>query len=214
MDRAALQELSDVSLADCYRWITLGTRGELFARMIPSCCMPGLIHRHSREWSDSHGNFARLSDGLLRSMDFFGARGHGFGITIRMQADADLQETVREFGLGPAIELSGMIAQRGVEPVSPPPGTLVHRVTDEWGAADYCFVVASAFAEQHPDAERVLRTVFAEPANLLAPHVAAFVAYLDAAPVSAAMCLSRSGIAHIEFVGLACGPKVEAWAEP
>jgi hypothetical protein len=129
---------------------------------------------------------------LQRAERFFSGRRSSYVLWVREHADADLQSVtagLHEFERLPELVLDEL------PPELPPPATVeLRQATDERTRQDYLDVVANAWGMRAmpPD---VAARVFFDPDSLDAPHVAAFVAYCDDQPLSAAMTLVTHGVA-------------------
>ena len=134
---------------------------------------------------------------LRRSGEFFGEFEGGHIVLVREPDDTDLARAALAAGYTPAWTerpmalheppaASQLIAEVDVRAVSTPEEVL-----------DYGTVVAEA---NDDPGERERAGLLFHDRTILAPHIAAFVAYLDGAPVSCAMTLVSHGVAGVFYV--------------
>ena len=162
---------------------------------------------------------ARTDDGVdatasvKAATEFFGALGRGFTVFARDSgADDDLRAAAEATGLSELFASPEMICRHRLAEQPPPAGVDVRRVTDTGGVADLAEVNAQAYTVYGMPAE-VLREGFGRPEAVLEPHIAAFVAYLDDEPVSAAMTCVSHGIAGVYWVGTVEGARGQGLGE-
>jgi len=145
----------------------------------------------------------RLNDGVdgvsavRRSREFFSASEDGHIVLVREPDDADLAQAALAAGYTPAWTERPMALH---EPPEPPPqaaGVDVRVVSTPEQVLDYGTVVADA---NDDPGERERAGLLFHDRTILAPHIAAFVAYLDDAPVSCAMTLVSHGVAGVFYV--------------
>jgi hypothetical protein len=138
------------------------------------------------------------SEDVLRLADrFFGQRKSGYALWAREHGDSDLERTAIERGLRELERLPELVLRELPEYVPPPDGVEIRRASDAQTREDYLDLVADAWGMASMPRD-VAAKVFFEPDSLDLPNVAAFVAYYDDKPLSAAMTL----VAH--EVALAC----------
>jgi ribosomal protein S18 acetylase RimI-like enzyme len=134
---------------------------------------------------------------VRRAGEFFGVSEGGHLVLVREPDDADLARaalaagyapgwTERSMALHEPPAASPLIADLDVRAVSTP---------DE--VRDYATVVADA---NDDPGERERAGLLFHDDTILAPHIAAFVAYVDGAPVSCAMTLVSHGVAGVFYV--------------
>ena len=142
---------------------------------------------------------------VLAHMPVLGARGHGYGLVVREHADPGLGEAAEEAGLSLALTLPVMARDRRLEHCRTSAGAVVRPVVNVEGARNYVEVTEAAytqaFGQAIPDLGAVIRSAFDRAQSLLAPHIVAFVAYLESEPVSAAMAYISHGVAGVNWVG-------------
>jgi hypothetical protein len=131
----------------------------------------------------------------------FAIEGHGYGMWTRAHADSALEATLPGAGFVLAVDLPVMVLTGPPSPARAlSRGVEVRRVTDAAGAAD--FRLASLEGSAGTDAERAsVEAVFGDPAGLLGPAVAAFVAYVDGVPAAAALSFTDGQVSRIAWVG-------------
>jgi GNAT superfamily N-acetyltransferase len=131
---------------------------------------------------------------------FFGRRGHGYGLWTRAHADAALEAILPTAGFTIDIELPVMVLEARPAPVPLPAGVVVRKVVDEAGVEDFRTADRAGFASDEHERAAV-DSAFRDPASLLDPGVAGFVAYVDGAPAAAAMSFTALEVARIGWVG-------------
>lgn len=118
-------------------------------------------------------------------------------LLVRTPDEADLMDAAAARGYRPEwTELPMVLAMRPDES-SLPDGVEVRPVIDEQGVADYGHVVAEA---NDDPGERERAPLLFHDEVLIAPHLAAFVAYANEEPVSCAMTLVSHGVCGIFYV--------------
>jgi hypothetical protein len=135
---------------------------------------------------------------LQRARRFFAPAQREFVMWIRDPDDADLEQELRRAGVAATREpgIPCMVIGRRLAEAAPPEGIELRRVANRRDAEDYARVTVDAFDLD----EETARAVFAGD-GLLAPHVAAFVAFRAGAPVAAALTLRSGTTAGIYYVG-------------
>ena len=145
----------------------------------------------------------RTNDGIdgvatLRlASEFFGASDDGHIVLIREPGDADLAQVALAAGYTPAWTERPMALD---EPPELSPLTTefdVRAVATPEQVRDYGTVVAKA---NDDPGERERAGLLFHDRTILAPHIAAFVVYLDSAPVSCSMTLVSHGVAGVYYV--------------
>jgi ribosomal protein S18 acetylase RimI-like enzyme len=137
------------------------------------------------------------AEAVRRAGEFFGASKGGHIVLVREPDDADLARAALAAGYAPAWTersmalheppaASPLVADLDVRAVSTPDEVL-----------DYGTVVAEA---NDDPGERERAGLLFHDDTILAPHIAAFVAYVDGAPVSCAMTLVSHGVAGVFYV--------------
>ncbi len=132
---------------------------------------------------------------VLRFADsFFGQRKSGYALWAREHGDGDLERTAAERGSHELERLPELVLDYLPVYLSPPDGVEIRRAVDAQTREDYLDLVAEAWGmASMPRA--VAAKVFFDPDSLDVPNVAAFVAYYDEQPLSAAMTLVAHGVA-------------------
>lgn len=145
----------------------------------------------------------RMDDGVSgltavrRSGEFFGAWDDGHIVLVREPDDTDLAQAAAAAGYAPAWTERPMAID---EPPDPPPLAAevdVRLVSTPEQVLDYGTIVAEA---NDDPGERERAGLLFRDRTILAPHIAAFVAYLDDAPVACAMTLVSHGVAGVFYV--------------
>jgi hypothetical protein len=142
----------------------------------------------------------RLSDALspedvLRlADDFFAARKSGYALWAREHGDGDLERTAAQRGLHELERLPELMLEQLPDYVPPPDGVEIRRAGDARTREDYLDLVAEAWGMASMPRE-VAAKLFFDPDSLDVPNVAAFVAYYDDRPLSAAMTLVAHDVA-------------------
>jgi len=138
---------------------------------------------------------------LGRARDFFHDRGRGFSVWARqLDVDADLWPAAEAVGAMKIFDYPQMICRARFEERPAPDRVEIRPVTDPAGVAEFAAVNAEAYTVYGSPAEATASN-FGRPDAFLAPHNAAFVAYLEDHPVGAAMAMLSHGIAGIFWVG-------------
>ena len=136
---------------------------------------------------------------LARAGAFFGARGAGFGLHLRLgPVDDDLAEAVVDRSPLASSTSPALVREASLPPVVADAG--IGAVTDAGGVADYAVVVDEAYQSLGwpPGAPAAL---FGDPALLLQPHKAAFVATEGGRPLAAAYVQVTDGLGLVSWVG-------------
>lgn len=140
-------------------------------------------------------------DLLARAGDFFGERGRGFSVWARdgRDEDRDLLAAADAAGLQVVYAMPEMTLGAPVQAPALPAGVELRKLASGEQAADYWRVATASYASLGFPPE-----VFAgyrDHTPLLRDNVAAFLAYLDGAPVAVAMTIVSEGVAGIYWVG-------------
>jgi hypothetical protein len=123
---------------------------------------------------------------LRRAGQFFGARRTSYALWVREHGDGDLEQTAAQATLRELERLPELALHELPKYVPPPEGVELRRAVDEPTREDYLALVADAWGMGAMPREVAAR-VFFDPASLDVGNVAAFVAYFDGLPLSAAM---------------------------
>jgi ribosomal protein S18 acetylase RimI-like enzyme len=134
---------------------------------------------------------------VRRARDFFAASGGDHIVLVREPADADLAGAALAAGYTPAWTERPMALHDPPEPSPLAAEIDVRAVSDTEQVLDYGSVVADA---NDDPGERERAGLLFHDQTILAPHVEAFVAYLDGAPASCAMTLVSHGVAGVFYV--------------
>jgi hypothetical protein len=132
---------------------------------------------------------------VLRLADrFFGPRQSGYALWAREHGDGSLERAAAQTGLSELERLPELVLEQLPDYLPPPDGVEVRPAADPRTREDYLDLVADAWGmASMPRA--VASKVFFDPDSLDVPNVAAFVAYYDDMPLSAAMTLVTHGVA-------------------
>ncbi|HEX5614089.1 MAG TPA: GNAT family N-acetyltransferase [Acidimicrobiia bacterium] len=145
---------------------------------------------------DPRADAGALVDGAF---EWFGARGRGFSVWTRPDADADLVDVLVARGFhGSPPGSPEMICETPLDP--PAPSVDLRWVTDERGVRDWVAVNAAAYNTYGMPLE-VLPDILVDVDAFLAPHLHHVVAYVDEAPCAAAQVLLSHGIGGVYWVG-------------
>jgi hypothetical protein len=142
----------------------------------------------------------RLDDALppgeaIEAADrFFGQRKSGYALWAREHGDADLEKVAVAAGLRELERLPELVLEQLPDYVPPPEGVEIRRAVDARTREDYLELVAAAWGMASMPRELAAK-VFFDPDSLDVPNVAAFVAYYEDMPLSAAMTLVSHGVA-------------------
>jgi len=200
MDTAALIELCDLNYVEAMRELTRRAGGTvvdedglmLYAGVHP---LPVLVNGVMRT-SDRLDATAVLA----RADAFFGARGRGFTIAARAHADEDLVRAAGAAGLNSYGSPPAMVLDHRLPDAVPPSGVELRRVATAADVAAFAEVNGRAYATYGMPAD-VAPAVLGPSATVIAPHIVAFVAFADGAPVAAAMTIVTHGVAGVYWVG-------------
>ncbi len=130
----------------------------------------------------------RLADG------FFGPRKSGYALWAREHGDGDLESAAGQAGLHELERLPELVLEQLPQYLPPPEGVEIRRALDARTREDYLDLVAEAWGMGSMPRE-VSAKVFFDPDSLDVPNVAAFVAYYEDMPLSAAMTLVTHEVA-------------------
>lgn len=181
-----LLALADLTLAEYLRYLA-GYGGEVLEE-------DGLLlfagaHRQPNPYRNGALvlDLDRPADEVLRrANEFFSARKSSYALWAREHGDADLERAAIEAGLRELERLPEMKLLELPEYLPPPEGVELRRASDHQTREDYLALVANAWGMEEMPRD-VAAKVFFDPDSLDLPNVAAFVAYYDEMPISAAM---------------------------
>jgi hypothetical protein len=192
--RNDLRVLADLTLAEYLRY--LARYGGAVAEEDGLLLFAG-AHRQPNPYRNG---VLRLSEALkpqdvLRLAEsFFGPRRSGYALWAREHGDGDLESTAEQAQLHELERLPELVLEDLPDYVPPPDGVEIRRAADARAREDYLDLVADAWGmASMPRA--VAAKVFFDPDSLDVPNVAAFVAYFDGMPLSAAMTLVTHDVA-------------------
>lgn len=133
-------------------------------------------------------------EALRRAGRFFGARRSSYALWVREHGDAELQSSATAAGLRELERLPELALYELPDYLPPPEGVQLRRALDSQTREDYLALVADAWGMRAMPRE-IAAQVFFDPDSLDVPNVAAFVAYYDGLPLSAAMTHVSHGVA-------------------
>ncbi len=192
--RSDLLVLADLTLAEYLRY--LARYGGAIAEEDGLLMFSG-AHRQPNPYRNgvlrlneslSSAEVLRLADG------FFGPRKSGYALWAREHGDSDLESAAGAAGLRELERLPELALEELPNYMPPPEGVEIRRATDSRTREDYLDLVADAWGMGSMP-RRVAAQVFFDPDSLDVPNVAAFVAYYDDMPLSAAMTLVTHEVA-------------------
>jgi ribosomal protein S18 acetylase RimI-like enzyme len=134
---------------------------------------------------------------VTRATEFFADESGGFLVLARRPDDDDIERAAVAQGFRPGWTERPMALTAAPSLRAVPDDVVVQPVADERGVADYGRVVA--LANDDPG-ERERAPLLFHDRTILAPHIAAFVAYLGDEPVACAMTLLSHRIAGVFYV--------------
>src|SRR5690242_74659 len=137
---------------------------------------------------------------VARASAFFGSDPTGFIVLARRGVDDDIERAALAAGFRAGWTERPMALTTPPSPGGVPDDVEVRTVADAAAVVDYGRVVA--LANDDPG-ERERAPLLFHDETILAPHIAAFVAYIDAAPVSCAMTLVSHRVAGVFYVATA-----------
>jgi ribosomal protein S18 acetylase RimI-like enzyme len=137
------------------------------------------------------------AEAVRRAGEFFAASEGDHIVLVREPADADLAGAALAAGYTPAWAERPMALYDPPEPSRLAADIDVRAVSSTEQVLDYGRVVADA---NDDPGERERAGLLFHGQTILAPHIKAFVAYVDGAPASCAMTLVSHGVAGVFYV--------------
>ena len=134
---------------------------------------------------------------VARATEFFAADPTGFLVLVRRPDDADLERAALTAGFRAGWTERPMALSSPPTPGATPAEIEVRVVEDASAVVDYGRVVA--LANDDPG-ERERAPLLFHDETIIAPHVGAFVAYLEGEPVACAMTLVSHRVAGVFYV--------------
>jgi hypothetical protein len=134
---------------------------------------------------------------LARAAEFFAAEPTGFIVLVRRPDDEDLERAALAAGFRAGWTERPMAIEGPPSAGATPDEVEVRIVADASAVVDYGRVVA--LANDDPG-ERERAPLLFHDETIIAPHIAAFVAYLGAEPVACAMTLVSHRVAGVFYV--------------
>jgi hypothetical protein len=189
-----LTALADETLAEYIRYLT-AYGGQLHER-------DGLLlfagaHRQPNPYRNG---MLRIDDTLApdevfsRAERFFTMQRRSYAVWTREHGDAELEQACVAAGFRELERLPEMLLAAPPRYLPPPDGVEIRPASDIQTREDYLRLVANAWGMTDLPRD-VAAQLFFEPDSLMAPNVAAFVAYYDGNAISAAMTHVSHGIA-------------------
>ena len=134
---------------------------------------------------------------MATATEFFAAEPGGFLVLVRQPDDEDIERAALAQGFRAGWAERPMALTAAPVSRDVPDDIDVRRVADERAVVDYGRVVA--LANDDPG-ERERAPLLFHDETIVAPHIAAFVAYLGAEPVACAMTLVSHRVAGVFYV--------------
>lgn len=135
-----------------------------------------------------------VGDVLQQAERFFAERKSGYALWAREHADAEVEQEAVARGLRELERIPELVMYELPDYLPPPDGVELRRAVDAQTREDYLALVAAAWGMAAMPRDVAAR-VFFDPDSLAVPNVAAFVAYFDGFPLSAAMTHVSHGVA-------------------
>jgi hypothetical protein len=192
--RDDLLVLADLSLADYLRY--LARYGGAILEQDGVLLFAG-AHRQPNPYRNGA---LRLSGSLTPDQvmgladRFFAARKSGYALWAREHGDDDLESAAVAAGAHELERLPELVLEDLPAYVPPPDGVEIRRAVGAQAREDYLGLVADAWGMGAMPRD-VAAKVFFDPDSLAEDNVAAFVAYYDGLPLSAAMTLVSHEVA-------------------
>lgn len=149
---------------------------------------------------------------LARARRFFAPRRRGFSVIARAHLDADLQAACADAGLLAFGAAPGMVLDRRLPDVPPPPGVTLRRVATTADAAAFAAVMDEAYQSLGMPAG-VAAIQLGRLTALAAPHIVTVLAELEGAPAAGAMTIVTHGVAGVYWVGTIAAARGRGLAE-
>jgi ribosomal protein S18 acetylase RimI-like enzyme len=134
---------------------------------------------------------------VTAAVEFFGAEPTGFIVLVRRPQDEDIERAALAAGFRAGWTERPMAIGNPPSPSRTPDEVEVRAVEDASAVVDYGRVVA--LANDDPG-ERERAPLLFHDETVIAPHIAAFVAYMEAEPVASAMTLVSHRVAGVFYV--------------
>ena len=134
---------------------------------------------------------------VARATEFFAGEPAGFIVLVRRPDDEDIERAALARGFRTGWAERPMVLTAAPSARDVPDGVDVRLVADERAVVDYGRVVA--LANDDPG-ERERAPLLFHDETIVAPHIAAFVAYLGTEPVACAMTLVSRRVAGVFYV--------------
>jgi ribosomal protein S18 acetylase RimI-like enzyme len=134
---------------------------------------------------------------LARATEFFAAESTGFIVLVRRPDDEDIERAALAAGFRAGWTERSMAIDGPPSAGATPDEVEVRVVADASAVVDYGRVVAVA---NDDPGERERAPLLFHDETIIAPHIAAFIAYLGAEPVACAMTLVSHRVAGVFYV--------------
>jgi ribosomal protein S18 acetylase RimI-like enzyme len=134
---------------------------------------------------------------VARATEFFAADPTGFLVLARRPDDADIERAAVAAGFRAGWTERSMALRSPPAPGAVPAEIEVRVVEDASAVVDYGHVVARA---NDDPGERERAPLLFHDETIIAPHIGAFVAYLEGEPVACAMTLLSHRVAGVFYV--------------
>lgn len=193
-ERGELLALADLTLAEYLRYLA-AYGGAILEE--DGLLLFGGPHRQPNPYRNGAlrlTNALSIEDVLGRAGRFFGARKSGYALWSREHGDADLEAAAERTGLQRLERLPELLMEELPPYLPPADGVEIRPAADQRTREHYLALVADAWGMGAMPLE-VAAKVFFDPDSLADPRVAAFVAYYDGLPLSAAMTLVTHDVA-------------------
>jgi hypothetical protein len=198
--RRELIELSDLNFAESNRELARRAGGAVHDE-------DGLLLFAGGHWLPVLVNAAfptssaLAPDEILRRADaFFGARRRGYSVLCRAHAGDAVAAAARAAGMDDRGNPPAMVLEQRLADAVPSAGIELRRVESDADAAAFGQVMGSAYATYGMPEECGPALVGTRDV-LCAPHVVAFLALRDGAPLAGAMVIVTHGVAGVYWVG-------------
>ena len=194
MDKAEMFAAMDLGYVELYR--------EMLRRGAPGICVDkdGMMIVAG---ADRMVRAAMRTDPTLPAREFLGRietffreRHADHHIVTRTPQDADIDELLQDAGFEPEYVESVMCLQRRPEAAHAPTHGSIKEVNDARGAKDFAITASTAFGEPG-----IAEAIITGPRSVIAPHIRAFVGYLNGEPVATALAMVHAGAGGVFWVG-------------
>ncbi len=210
-DRDSLLHLMDLNLWEMFRdGARVGRGSELFetSQFWMAYCPRGTTFHNMVMVRDS----VDVTELLRAAEKFYAPRTSTYSIWIRNHADTDLEVQLREKGFTDFTSMPGMVLLSDPGTQCAPADLDVRTVVDDKGRCDFRDVVADAYLT-YGAPPAYAEDAFFRLESVCAPHLQAFVGYLDDTPVAGAAVYVTHSVAGIGWVGTRSDQRRRGYAE-